>query len=63
MPLEPPRKEACRSCQPMHVLSFGEGRSGGLLGLHPFRLLKYVWGMNHSPLQLALNCEYDFVCV
>ena len=47
----------------MHVLSFGEGRSGGLLGLHPFRLLKYVWGMNHSPLQLALNCEYDFVCV
>ena len=27
MPLEPRRSEACRSCQPMHVLSFGEGRS------------------------------------
>lgn len=26
MPLEPHRSEACRSCQPMHVLSFGEGR-------------------------------------
>lgn len=26
MPLEPRRSEACRSCQPMHVLSFGEGR-------------------------------------
>lgn len=27
VPLEPRRSEACRSCQPMHVLSFGEGRS------------------------------------
>jgi hypothetical protein len=27
MPLEPHRSGACRSCQPMHVLSFGEGRS------------------------------------
>ena len=27
MPLEPHRSEACRSCQPMHVLSFGEGRN------------------------------------
>jgi len=27
MPLEPHRSEACRSCQPMHVLSFGEGLS------------------------------------
>ena len=26
VPLEPRRSEACRSCQPMHVLSFGEGR-------------------------------------
>lgn len=26
MPLEPHRSEACRSCQPMHILSFGEGR-------------------------------------
>jgi len=26
MPLEPRRSEACRSCQPMHVLSFVEGR-------------------------------------
>jgi len=29
VPLEPRRSEACRSCQPMHVLSFGEGRSLG----------------------------------
>ena len=27
MPLEPRQSEACRSCQPMHVLSFGEGRN------------------------------------
>ncbi|KAH9601598.1 hypothetical protein LSM04_004529 [Trypanosoma melophagium] len=26
VPLEPRRSEACRPCQPMHVLSFGEGR-------------------------------------
>ncbi|KAH9598048.1 hypothetical protein LSM04_002024 [Trypanosoma melophagium] len=26
VPLEPRRSEACRSCQPMHLLSFGEGR-------------------------------------
>lgn len=26
VPLEPRRSEACRSCQPMHVLSFVEGR-------------------------------------
>jgi hypothetical protein len=26
MPLEPRVCGACRSCQPMHVLSFGEGR-------------------------------------
>ena len=31
VPLEPRRSEACRSCQPMHVLSFGEGRSVCLL--------------------------------
>ena len=32
VPLEPRRSEACRSCQPMHVLSFGEGRSFWFLG-------------------------------
>lgn len=32
MPLEPRRSEACRSCQPMHVLSFGEGRKWFVFG-------------------------------
>jgi len=48
MPLEPHRSEACRSCQPMHVLSFGEGRKCCLLlSFSDFRYERLVYETLH----------------
>ena len=48
MPLEPHRNGACRSCQPMHVLSFGEGRKCFLLlSFSDFRHERLVYETLH----------------
>lgn len=52
MPLEPHRSEACRSCQPMHVLSFGEGRKCVFV-LYIY-IYMYTCATHHSPVACKL---------
>jgi len=60
MPLEPHRSEACRSCQPMHVLSFGEGRKCFLLG--PSRIsATSVWCMKRCARWIfGMSCDHGY---
>lgn len=50
MPLQPRLREACRLCQLMHVLSFGEGRKLVLL-------FCFQWRDRNQPVQIATICR------
>lgn len=69
MPLQPRLREACRLCQLMHVLSFGEGRKlklcfvfNGEIGISTSwsllcrRLSKQIW--IRSAVSFHANVEY-----
>lgn len=63
MPLEPHRSEACRSCQPMHVLSFGEGRK--CFCFCPSRIsVTSVWCMKRCTRWIFFECLVimDILC-
>lgn len=63
VPLEPRRSEACRSCQPMHVLSFGEGRSVRVF-CFPVRVRQPAFGKCEpaSWWSLGLNINLVIIC-